>query len=78
MTLKQQPIVLLPTPPLPHLPLKLLALPLIALPRLLLQLKAPRTRHSPLQQTQRLAAKQTAKAWNVCSRSRCLNKTDLE
>jgi hypothetical protein len=71
MMLKLQLIVLLLMPLLQLLLLKLHVLLLIALDRLQLLLKALLTRHCLLLQKLRLAAKQTAKAWNVCSKNRC-------
>ena len=65
-------------PALPLQPLRLPVHPLIALPRLLPLLKAQQTRHFQPQQKLRLAAKQTAKAWNVCSRNRCPSSARLQ
>jgi len=69
LLLTHLPLLRLPKPPVP---------PLIVLPRLLLLLKAPQTRRSQLQQKLRLAAKQTVKAWNACSRNRCPSSADYK
>jgi hypothetical protein len=53
--------------------LKLHVLLLTALVKLLLLHKALQIKHWLLLQKLRLAARQTAKAWNVCSRNRCLS-----
>ena len=73
--LEQRLNVLLLTLLLQRLLLKLHVLLLIALLRLLLLHKAPLIKRFLLQQKHRLAAKQTAKAWSVCSRNRCLSST---
>jgi hypothetical protein len=71
---KQQPTVLLLTL-LPLLqPLRLLAQLLIVLHKLLLLLRALLIKHFQPQQNLRLAVKQTARAWSVCSSSRCRSK----
>jgi hypothetical protein len=69
--LKLRLIVPLPTHLLPLQPLKLHVLLLTALVKLLLLHKALQIAHWLLLQKLRLAARQTAKAWNVCSRNRC-------
>ena len=69
--LRLQLIALLLMPLLQPLLLKLLVQLLIVLLRLLLLHRALLTRRCQLQQKHKLAVKQTAKAWNVCSRNRC-------
>ena len=69
--LKLRPIVPQPMHLLQLLLLKLHVLLLTALVKLLLLHKALQIEHCLLLQKLRLAAKQTAKAWNVCSRNRC-------
>ncbi len=73
--LKLRLIVLLLTPLLQLLLLKLRVHLLIVLLKLLLQLKELPIRHWPLRQKPRLAAKRTERAWNVCSKNRCLSST---
>jgi len=78
MRFKLRPIAPLLTQQLLHLPLKLLAQLLIVLLRPLLRHRAPLTRHSLPLRHRRHVAKQTKKAWNVCSRSRCPSNQDQD
>ena len=75
--LRQQLIVLLLTPLLQPLLLKLLVQPLIVHLRQLLLHRAQLIAQCQPQQNHKPAAKQIAKAWNVCSRNRCPNKIVL-
>jgi hypothetical protein len=57
--------------------LKLHVLLLTALDRLLLLHKALPIKHCLLLQKLRLAAKRIVKAWNACSRNRCLSNLKI-
>jgi hypothetical protein len=75
--LRQQRIALLLMLLLLPPPLKLLVQPLIVHLRQLLLHRALLIAQCQPQQNHKPAAKPTAKAWNVCSRNRCLNKIVL-
>ena len=75
--LRQQRIALLLMLLLLPPPLKLLVQPLIVHLSQLLLHRALLIAQCQPQQNHKPAAKPTAKAWNVCSRNRCLNKIVL-